>query len=102
VIYAGRLAAAGDFRQIRRLMTDRPRTVSIRSTDDRRLASALLPDPSVSGVELGPAGVLIRITDGDRFARLLPRTAMDAGVTLHEVLPTDDSLERVFAYLVAQ
>jgi len=102
VIYAGRLAAAGDFRQIRRLMTDRPRTVSIRSTDDRRLASALLPDPSVSGVELGPAGVLIRITDGDRFARLLPRTAKDAGVSLHEVLPTDDSLERVFAYLVAQ
>ena len=33
VIYAGRLAAWGDFRQIRHLMTDRPRTIAIRSAD---------------------------------------------------------------------
>jgi ABC-2 type transport system ATP-binding protein len=102
VIYAGRLAASGDFREIRRLMTDRPRTVSIRSADDRGLASALLPDPSVSGVELGPSGLSVRISDGDRFARLLPQAARAAGVSLHEVLPTDDSLERVFAYLVSR
>ena len=38
VIYAGRLAAAGDFREIRRLMTDRPHTFRVRSSDDRRLA----------------------------------------------------------------
>jgi ABC-2 type transport system ATP-binding protein len=102
VIFAGRLAASGDFRQLRRLMTDRPRTVLIHSADDRRLASALLPDPSVAGVEIGTAGLVIRISDGDRFARLLPRAARDAGVSLHEVLPTDDSLERVFAYLVTR
>ena len=29
VIYAGRLAAAGDFRSIRRLMTDRPHTFTV-------------------------------------------------------------------------
>jgi ABC-2 type transport system ATP-binding protein len=102
VIYAGRLAASGDFRQIRRLMVDRPRTVTIRSADDRRLASALLPDPAVSGVELGTSGLVVRISDGDRFARLLAGVARTANVSLHEVLPTDDSLERVFAYLVSQ
>jgi len=102
VIFAGRLAASGDFREIRRLMIDRPRTVSIRSADDRRLASALLPDPSVSGVDLQPSGLIIRVSDGDRFARLLPQAARAAGVSLHEVLPTDDSLERVFAYLVSR
>jgi len=102
VIFAGRLAASGDFREIRRLMIDRPRTVSIRSADDRKLASALLPDPSVSGVDLQPSGLIVRISDGDRFARLLPGAARAAGVSLHEVLPTDDSLERVFAYLVSR
>jgi len=102
VIFAGRLAASGDFRQLRRLMTDRPRTVLIHSADDRRLASALLPDPSVAGVEIGAAGLTVRISDGDRFARLLPVASREAGVTLHEVLPTDDSLERVFAYLVTR
>jgi ABC-2 type transport system ATP-binding protein len=100
VIYAGRLAASGDFREIRRLMTDRPRTVAIRSADDRRLASALLPDPSVTGIELQPSGLVVRIGDGDRFARLLPQVARAAEVSLHEVLPTDESLEHVFAYLV--
>ena len=34
--YAGRLAASGDFRSIRRLMTDRPHTFTVRSSDDRR------------------------------------------------------------------
>jgi ABC-2 type transport system ATP-binding protein len=102
VIYAGRLAAWGDFRQIRRLMTDRPRTISIRSADDRKLATALFPDPSVAGIELQPGGLIVRTGDGDRFARLLPRAARAAGVSIHEVLPTDESLERVFAYLVAR
>lgn len=102
VIFAGRLAASGDFREIRRLMIDRPRTVSIRSADDRRLASALLPDPSVTGIDLQPGSLTVRISDGDRFARLLPRAARAAGVSLHEVLPTDDSLEHVFAYLVSR
>ena len=102
VIYAGRLAAWGDFRQIRRLMTDRPRTIAIHSADDRKLATVLLPDELVAGVELGPAGLIVRTGDGERFARLLPRAARDAGVTIHEVLPTDESLERVFAYLVSR
>src|SRR5258706_4523902 len=47
VMVAGRLAASGHFREIRKLMTDRPHTVRIRSSDDRRLASALLADTSV-------------------------------------------------------
>ncbi len=41
VIVAGRLAASGDFHAIRRLMTDRPHAVTIRSSDDRRLAAQL-------------------------------------------------------------
>ena len=46
VMVAGRLAASGHFREIRRLMTDRPHTFTIRSSDDRRLAAALLGDAS--------------------------------------------------------
>ncbi len=44
VIVAGRLAASGDFRTIRRLMTHRPHVFTIRSSDDRRLAVALMAD----------------------------------------------------------
>ena len=52
VIYAGRLAAAGDFREIRRLMTDRPHTFVVRSSDDRHLAAAFMAEPAVFGTEL--------------------------------------------------
>ncbi len=100
VVYAGRLAASGDFREIRRLMTDRPHTFTISSSDDRRLAGTLLADPAVFGVELVDGRLSVRSADYAAFTRLLPRSARDAGVTLYEVAPTDESLERVFAYLV--
>lgn len=56
VMVAGRLAASGDFRAIRRLMTSRPHVFVVRSGDDRRLAAALLGRPAVRGVELTPNG----------------------------------------------
>ena len=78
VVYAGRLAAAGDFRSIRRLMTDRPHTFTVRSSDDRRLAAALMADPAVFGAELVDGRVAIRTADYDAFTRALPRVARDA------------------------
>ena len=100
VVYAGRLAAAGDFRSIRRLMTDRPHTFTVHSSDDRRLASALMADPAVFGAELVNGRIAIRTADYEAFTRTLPRVARATGVSLFEVAPTDDSLESVFSYLV--
>jgi ABC-2 type transport system ATP-binding protein len=100
VIYAGRLAASGDFRSIRRLMTDRPHTFTLRSSNDRRLAAALLGEPSVFGAELYDGVLSVRTSDFGPFTRSVPRIARDEGITLFELLPSDDSLESVFSYLV--
>ncbi len=100
VVYAGRLAAAGDYRSIRRLMTDRPHTFRVRSSDDRRLAAALLGDPTVFGAELDGDRLYVRTSDFGAFTRALPRVARDEAISLLEVSPTDDSLESVFSYLV--
>jgi ABC-2 type transport system ATP-binding protein len=100
VIVAGRLAASGNFRDIRRLMTDRPHTFTLRSSDDRALASALLGDPSVSSVDLTDGRLTVRTADYGRFSRSVPVSARSAGVTLYEVQPADESLESVFSYLV--
>jgi ABC-2 type transport system ATP-binding protein len=102
VIYAGRLAASGDFRSIRNLMTDRPHMFHVRSTDDRRLAAALLDLECVFGVELDGKSLVVRTSDLGQFTRLMPQVARDRGVSLHELRPTDDSLESVFAYLVGR
>ena len=101
VIVAGRHAASGDFRAIRRLMTDRPHVFLVRSADDRRLASAIIADGSARSVQLSETGLRIETVDFRRFTWLLPRLARDAGVRLWEVSPADESLESVFSYLVA-
>ena len=100
VMVSGRLAASGHFREIRRLMTDRPHTFTIRSSNDRALAAALLADPSVFGVELTPTGIVLRTADRGALTRHLPRTAKTANIRLLEIRPTDESLESVFSYLV--
>ena len=102
VIYSGRLAAAGDFRSIRQLMTDRPHVFMVRSSDNRRLGSVLLEEDCVFGVELDSNGLTVRTSDYGQFTRLVPSAAQTAEITLLELSPTDDSLESVFAYLVGR
>ena len=102
VIHAGRLAAAGDFREIRRLMTDRPHTFRVRSSNDRRLASAFLAEPTVFGAELRDDRLAVSVSEFSGFTRIVARVARDSGVRLFEVAPTDDSLESVFDYLVSR
>ncbi|WP_055590982.1 ABC transporter ATP-binding protein [Peterkaempfera griseoplana] len=102
VVVAGRHAASGDFRRIRRLMTDRPHRYLVRSSDDRALAAALIADGSTAGIELDGQEKALRVqaVDFHRFTRLLPRVAHEAGIRLYTVSPADESLESVFSYLV--
>ena len=100
VMVAGRLAASGHFREIRKLMTNRPHTFTLKSTNDRKLAAELISEPSVQSVDLEKGGLAIRTSDRGVFTRALPRRARAAGISIHELLPTDESLESVFNYLV--
>ncbi len=119
VMVAGRHAASGDFRDIRRLMTERPHQYWIRSDNDRGLASAIIAEPSASAVELvaglgngsghsatgardTSAALHVEATDVSRFVRALPRLAALNGIRLYEVSPADESLESVFSYLVTR
>ena len=121
VMVSGRHAASGDFREIRRLMTERPHQYWIRSDDDRGLAAAIMADASASGVELvlgdGAGGTRphrttgtrdtstalhVQATDVARFVHALPRMAASHGIRLYEVSPADESLESVFSYLVTR
>ena len=102
VVYAGRLAAAGDFRSIRRLMTDRPHTFTRPLLGrPRPRGGAARPSPSVFGVELvGRARSRSGRPTSARSPGPCRAVAQRPGITLFEVGPTDDSLESVFSYLV--
>jgi ABC-2 type transport system ATP-binding protein len=100
VIVAGRLAASGDFRAIRRLMTSRPHMFLVRTSDDRRLGAALIGRPSVTGVEMSGRGLQVKASDYGAFSREIAGLTREQGIQLRELLPEDESLESVFAYLV--
>jgi ABC-2 type transport system ATP-binding protein len=103
VIISGKLAAAGDVGAIRRAMLDRPHRVRVRASEPRVLAAALVFEPVVTGLEMGSDGrLVVQARELGGCALAIPRVARAAGVRLYEVVPEDESLERVFAYLVGR
>ena len=101
VLAKGRLAASGDFRDIRELMDERPHRLRLRASDARRLAAALMAGGTVVGTHLESAeSVLVDTTLVGAFRRAVAAVAAEHGIRLLEVTPLDDDLDSVFRYLV--
>ena len=100
VLSRGRLAAEGDFREIRALMDDRPHEIRILADDSRRLAVGLLERGLVGAVTLHDEAVVVETGDVRTFSRAVAPLAVELGVELLELVPLNDDLESVFRYLV--
>ena len=103
VMAKGRLAAEGDFHDIRGLMDDRPHRVLLRTDRPHELAGALLAARSVVGARVtGDDELVVDTVDAASLRRTVAPAARDAGARLREVVPLDDDLESVFRYLVGR
>ena len=101
VMSQGRLAAAGDFRELRALMDDRPMRIRVRTDRPRELAGALLEAGTAVGVRLDGDDVLeLDTRDARALAHALAPVARDRAARLFEVHPLDADLEGVFRYVV--
>lgn len=109
VMAQGRLAAEGDFHDIRELMDDRPHRLRLRTDRPHALAGALVASGAAIAVRLGAtteggdeAGdeVVVDTVDVAAFRATVAGAAQQAGARLFEVTPLDDDLESVFRYLV--
>ena len=90
VIAQGRLAAEGDFREIRNLMDDRPLRISIRTDRPRALAIALLDHGAISGCRLeGTDVVVVDTTEPAAFRRSVAPMARDRDASLLELRPLE-------------
>jgi len=102
VISQGRLAAQGDFREIRAQMDNRPRRLRISSDEPRALAGALVGQPNVMGVRLDAGELEVETEDIASFARVIAPLSKEVNARLFAVEPLDEDLESVFKYLVGR
>jgi ABC-2 type transport system ATP-binding protein len=101
VMSQGRLAAAGDFHELRALMDDRPMRIRVRTDRPRELAAALLEAGTAIGVQLdGNEMMELDTRDARTLAHELAPIARDRQARLFEVRPLDADLEGVFRYVV--
>ena len=104
VVVSGRHAASGDFGEIRRLMTDRPVQYAVVSDDDRTLAAVADRRALRAGGRAArrAAASTCRSTDLGSSRTGCPAWPASRRPALFELMPSDESLESVFAYLVAR
>ena len=69
-------------------------------TGQHVIVCAACRNATIAGVALDDGLLTVRSTDFGAFSRSVSGLARRAGVSLHELLPTDESLESVFSYLV--
>ena len=100
VIAQGRLVAEGDFHRIRDLMDDRPRLLRVGTDRPADVAAGLLLSGTVQGARVARGTVEVETTDAPAFRRSVAGIAQRAGARLTEVVPLDEDLESVFAYLL--
>ena len=103
LIVNGKLAASGGFRAIRAALNQRPYHVRVLCDAPRRLAAEVVRLGSVDAVHVDPDGAVVVLSRNVLDLQIeLPRLAQSSAISLRRVEPLDDSLERVFGYLVEQ
>ena len=100
VIAQGQLVAAGDYRDLRELIDDRPHRIQVSVNRPRPFAASLVESGAAVGVSVGADSVMIDTFDVGRLSRELAPLARRLEARLDRVAPIDDDLESVFRYLV--
>ncbi len=100
LIAQGRLAATGDYRELRELMDDRPHRIRIAVERPRQFAAALVESGTAVGVSVGTDSLVVDTRDVDRLGREVAPLAQRLDARLSRVAPLDEDLESVFRYLV--
>jgi ABC-2 type transport system ATP-binding protein len=101
LIYSGRLLASGAPDEMRRILANSPSVLTIRSSDSKKLASILAELPAVSCMRfIGADQLEIETMVLAEVMNLLPRAALDAGISIDGVETNDQSLKSLFATLM--
>ena len=102
LIYGGRVLAAGDVHEIRRLLYEIPHKIRIVCDGPRELAGHLAHQASVDGVQVDGNELWVTTREPRELFALLPELTKRTGVSVRELGSDDESLDAVFEYLVGE
>jgi len=100
MITNGRALAQGNVHQIRELISNRPHTIELTTSDPRALARALSEWEHVTAIEFpGPGRLTVLSRTPAEFYQRLPEVVVKSGIDVTGVRGADDNLDAVFRYL---
>jgi len=102
LISGGRLLASGSPDEVRSILTHCPNALSLRTSDNRRLASQLVKLTGVQNVmfEQETESLVVSTLDTGHFMEQLPAIIQELNVTVYEVRHSDESLQDIFSTLM--
>lgn len=101
LVYGGRLMASGSQAEMRRILADSPKTLSIRTSDPKRLAAYLAKDGAIKNLKFsGGDAIEIETLSASSVLGQLPTAAAEAGIEIKEVNSSDESLKTLFSTLM--
>lgn len=99
-IYNGALLASGRVREIRDLLDDHPRTITIGTPNPRQLATHFFGMDSILNIDFSDEALTLRTKDPNACFDLLNDIAREDREPIDSITCTDDDLQSVFDYLV--
>ncbi len=102
LVNQGRVLAAGNVHDIRRLIDAHPHRVRLQTPTPKILAARLLDLPGIHSISFSEERerVELETKQPEQFYELLANLALEEHITVHEMTSPDDNLEAVFKYLV--
>ncbi len=100
LIHQGKIFAEGNIHYIRDIIDSHPHMVSIRSDNNRQIASVLIKEGFVKEISFSEDKMIIKTDNRDSFFNFLMDYLSKNGVEIYEITSPDDNLQAVFDYIV--
>jgi len=98
----GYIVAEGEIQGVREEIAEHPIGILVRCDKPTLLASRAFSESHVVEVRIDDdgAGVLLRTRSADQLYMLINRVVLEDGLTVEGVIPTDEDVNSVYAYLI--
>lgn len=100
LLYRGSVLAQGKIGDIRDMIDEHPHTITVESSEPRRVVRCFAEDPDLIGLDVDGAQLTLRTRDPNRCYQRLNELALEDVSLVRSIQCADGNLQAVFDYLV--